>query len=163
MSFATKQIPVLFFFSGMHRDYHTPSDDVDKINFDGLHQVTDLVEDVIYGIDKLPRQSYVATYDSNRMTIGDSGAGTRVRLGVMPDYQAQSSEGMRIADVSPGSPAAAAGLKAGDILLQFDDRKIQTVYDLTEVLANAHAGQKVRLHVLRGEQPLDLDATLAAQ
>jgi S1-C subfamily serine protease len=143
----------------MHRDYHRPTDDVDKINFEALGQVVDVAVDVLDRIDQLPRQSYVSTFDSKGMTIGASGGGKRATLGVMPDYNSDSP-GLRITDVVPDSPAAAAGMKAGDVIMKIGESKIQTAYDLMEFLQQAKAGQKIHIAVTREGKPLELDATL---
>src|SRR5205085_10558064 len=75
MAFALKKIPVLFFFTGLHKDYHRPTDTVDKVNFDGLQAVVDLGERVVQGLIRMPRQEYVSKYDSTAMARVASGTG----------------------------------------------------------------------------------------
>src|SRR5256885_15313574 len=103
------------------------------------------------------------------MTAHDSGAGgggggTRVTLGVVPDYSSfGQGGGVRISGASPGSPAALAGLREGDVIVKVGQKTIDTLYDLSDVLAKAKPGQKVIVRVLRdeGKTTVDLEATLA--
>ncbi len=163
MSFALKKIPVLFFFSGLHPDYHRPSDDADKINYAAMEQVVAFGRDVLDKLATGPRQPYIAVAD-NRQHVGMTGAvgGNRVALGVVPDYSAmESTGGVRITGTSPGSPAAAAGLQEGDVITRFGDKTIDDLMDLSNALANAKAGDKVKLNVRRDGKNIAVDTTLA--
>jgi Zn-dependent M28 family amino/carboxypeptidase len=167
MSFALKKIPVLFLFSGLHGDYHRPSDDPEKINYDGLAEVIDFAGDIVGQIAASPRQSYVQASDASPMRVGGTGQRSRVSLGVMPDYSSfGQGGGVKVSDVMPNSPAAAAGIKANDVIVRIDEKQIDTLYDLSDVLAKGKPGQKVKVHVVRGvgtatTQPVQIDATLA--
>ena len=168
MSFALKKIPVLFLFSGLHADYHRPSDDADKINYEGINRVVDFAADLIEQIDATPRQAYVDAADASSMHMGmpgmqreGRGGGPRVSLGVVPDYSAvDEGGGVRIGGTSPSSPAAGAGMKGGDVLVKFDGRQLDTLYDLTDALARSKPGQKVKIQVLRGKETIDFEVTL---
>jgi aminopeptidase YwaD len=161
MSFALKKIPVLFFFSGLHPDYHRPTDDADKINYAGLELVVDLVHDVVAQIAAEPKPAYVSAFDSQSMRIG-SPRGTRVTLGVVPDYSGyDEGGGVKISGTTPGSPAANAGLKAGDVIVKWDEKKLDTLSDLSDMLANGKPGQKVKLTLMRDGKPVEVEATLA--
>lgn len=162
-SFAMKQIPVLFFFSGMHPEYHTPADDVDKINQEGIAQVVDLASQIVDMLSVAPRQQYVAKFDAERTSLSSSSGGRpRVTLGVVPDYGSDESvAGVRISGTTPGSPAAGAGLRDGDIISQMNDKKIQNLYDLTDFLARAKAGDEVRMVLERDKQRIETTVTLA--
>jgi S1-C subfamily serine protease len=115
----------------------------------------------------MPRQQYVEAANASPLRIGmgtDSGGGPRVTLGVVPDYSSfGAGGGVRISGTSPQSPAAAAGLKGGDVIVQYNETKIDTLYDLSDVLAKGKPGQKVKVKVLRdgGKTPVELEATLA--
>jgi hypothetical protein len=165
MSFALKKVPVLFLFSGMHADYHRPSDKADKINFEGMAEVAEFAERIVTGLETLPREAYVDASDSTGgMHMGMSGGGAS--LGVVPDYSNgidAQTKGVRITGTVPSSPAAAAGLKADDVIVQFGKEKIDTLYDLSDQLAKAKPGDQVTLGVLRGKDRIDLHATLAAR
>jgi S1-C subfamily serine protease len=171
MSFALKKIPVLFLFSGLHADYHRPTDRADKINYRGLEESVDFAADLVRGMAEMDRQQYVDAADASPMRIGGvhgdgkgAGGGSRVTLGVVPDYSSfGQGGGVRISGTSPGSPADAAGLKAGDVIVKMGDRNIDTLYDLSDALAAAKPGQKVKLKVVRqgAKEPLEMEATLA--
>jgi Zn-dependent M28 family amino/carboxypeptidase len=162
-TFALKKIPVLFFFSGMHPDYHTPTDTADKINYDGLAESVALGEYFVRQMARMPRQQYVSAYDRSGMG-GFRGGGGGVTLGVIPDYgAAESSDGVKIMGTREGSPAAAAGLKEGDVIVQLGQKKIASIYDLTDFLADAKPGQTVKATVQRDGHPLELNVTFAGR
>src|SRR5262249_20120751 len=107
MSFALKKIPVMFFFSGLHADYHRPTDDADKINYEGLQQVVDFVEDVTKRVLAMPREDYVSAADASSPHVGSPSGSSGVTLGVVPDYSNfGEGGGVRISGTSPDSPAA---------------------------------------------------------
>jgi hypothetical protein len=160
MSFALKRIPVIFLWTGLHPDYHRPTDTADKINYTGLEEATDLAEKIIEEVAALPRQSYVSAFDSSSMMTG-SHAGSGASLGVIPDYgQFGAGGGVKIMGTSPGSPAEKAGLEPGDIIVKFADTKIETLYNLTGALANSKPGQLVHLKIQRTGKTIETDATL---
>lgn len=165
MSFALKEIPVMFFFTGLHADYHRPTDDADKINYEGLEEVVDLVQDVIGQVVQSPRQAYVKAADAHSAHVGSPSSGTTVTLGVVPDYTAamDAGGGVKISGTSPESPAAKAGLKAGDTIVKWNEKTIDTLYDLSDMLAHGKAGQVVKLKIMRDGKPLEVEATLKAR
>jgi hypothetical protein len=163
MSFALKHIPVLFLFSGLHPDYHRPTDDADKVNYDGIAEVVAFTKHVTDDLAKAPRMEYVSTADRNSPRIGstDSG-GRRVTLGVVPDYTSMdSADGVRINGTTPGSPAEAAGLQEGDVITRFGDKAIDDLMDLTNALRESKPGDRIKLKVKRDGGDVELDATLA--
>jgi hypothetical protein len=163
MSFALKHIPVLFLFSGLHPDYHRPTDDADKVNYDGIAEVVAFTKQVTDDLAQSPRMEYVSTADRNSPRIGstDSG-GRRVTLGVVPDYTSMdSTDGVHINGTTPGSPAEAAGLKEGDVITRFGDKTIDDLMDLTNALRESKPGDRIKLKVKRDGGDLELDATLA--
>jgi aminopeptidase YwaD len=166
-SFTTKQIPTLFFFSGLHADYHKPSDTWDKIDSVDAVRLLDLVADVTdHLIDNSPRPQYVRVAETqppgevaNPHSGKVSGGGYGPDFGSVPDFT-ELPNGVRFADVRPGSPAAKAGLQAGDILTQFDGKPIQNLYDFTYALRASHPGQEVLVKVLRGTQTIEAKVLL---
>ena len=166
-SFTTKQIPVLFFFSGLHADYHKPSDTWDKIDAPDAVRLLDLVADVTgHLIDSSPRPQFVRVAEpqppgevANPHSGKVSGGGYGPDFGSIPDFT-ELPNGVRFADVRPGSPAAKAGLKGGDILTQFDGKPIQNLYDFTYALRASHPGQEVLVKVLRGTQTIEAKVLL---
>ncbi len=118
MSFALKRVPVMFFFSGLHADYHRPTDTAEKINYDGLQEVVDFSADVISQVEQSPRQPYIVAADAHSMHLGSPSSGTVVTLGVVPDYTSSidGGGGVKISGATAGiaSPDK-AGLQAGDV------------------------------------------------
>lgn len=164
MSFSKKRVPVLFFFSGLHADYHRPSDTADKINYEGIADVVTLGERVIKAMTAMPREEYVSKFDSGGMSImgssGSASGGAKVTLGIVPDYSDDTIKGVRISGTTPGTPAAEAGLKEGDIITQWDDTKLNNLMELMGPLGKGKPGQKVKLKVLRAGKEIEIEATL---
>lgn len=162
-SFTTKQVPVLFFFSGLHADYHKPSDTWDKIDAPAAIKLLDLIGDVMDHLADDPgRPEFVRVADPTPHghesgSVGKSGYGPD--FGSIPDFT-ELPNGVRFADIRPGSPAAKAGLKAGDILTEFDGKPIQNLYDFTYALRAKKAGQEVLVKVLRAGQPIEAKVLL---
>ncbi len=166
-SFTIKQIPVLFFFSGLHSDYHRPSDTWDKIDAKAaiklLTYIGDVAERLRVGED---RPQYVRVMPpASSMTAGTSSGGSSgygPYFGSIPDF-AEPPKGVRFADVRDGSPAAKAGLKAQDIMIGFDGKDIQNLYDFTYALKSKKVGDEVMVKVLRGTETLEVKVLLTAR
>ncbi len=174
-AFALKKVPVLFLFSGIHAQYHHPDDDANLINYDGLAEVSDVTRAIIERLAASPREQYVDVFDSQMMlTEFDPSATTkpttqqthiaRASLGVIPDYGTDlGKDGVRIGGAVPNSPAAKAGLTEGDVLVGWNDSKINNLYDLTDLLAKAVPGDEVNIHFRRGETTRIIRVTLSAR
>lgn len=132
-SFYLQDLPVLHFFTGQHEDYHRPSDDSEKINYEGLLKVVEYIHRLIGQLDNEPKLAFTKTKDSS----GDSPRFT-VTLGVVPDYLFDG-KGMRIDGVSEDKPAQAAGLQKGDIIVQLGD---STIVDMMSYMRSLGAFQK---------------------
>jgi Zn-dependent M28 family amino/carboxypeptidase len=160
-SFVVKQIPVLFFFSGLHSDYHKPSDTWEKIDSKAAARVVNLVADTGVHIDELPEKPAFVTVVEKQPTGGRSGGGSGYGpyFGSIPDF-GQVETGVRFSDVRPGSPAAKAGLKPGDTMIQFGDQPIKNLYDFTDALRRSKVGDVVEVTVLRDGKPLKVPVTL---
>ncbi len=157
-SFVTKKIPVLFFFSGLHSDYHKPSDTWDKINAPSAAKLLDLIANVttqLANAEETPKFQTVV----EEKPPGGGGAGYGPYFGSIPDF-GEIPNGVKFADVKPGSPAAKAGLKAGDILIQFGDKPIKNLYDFTDALRRSKIGDVVKVTVLRDGQPVTASVKL---
>jgi aminopeptidase YwaD len=158
-SFYGKQIPVLFFFTGSHADYHKPTDTADKINYAGLAKITGYVGSILNSIDQNPAKP---TYKL-APTSGQGGrANFNVTIGVVPGY-GDSTDGMLLDGVRDGSPAAIAGLKAGDRVVKFAGKEIRNVQDYTFVLGELKADVEYEIEVVRGGQRLTLKVKPAAR
>ncbi len=162
-SFTTKQVPVLFFFSGLHGDYHKPSDTWDKIEAGEAVKLLALVSDVAGRlIDTAERPMFVrmAQPAHGDAVAGSAGGGYGAYFGSIPDF-GQTTKGVKFADVGPGSPAAQAGLKAADVLVEFDGKPIGNLYDFTYALRAKKPGDEVTVKVLREGRPVTAKVKLA--
>jgi Zn-dependent M28 family amino/carboxypeptidase len=146
-SFVTKRIPVLFFFSGLHSDYHKPSDTWDKINSQSGARLVDVVGNTgLQLASATDRPTFIAVVEDK--PLGGAGGGYGPYFGSIPDF-GQVENGVKFSDVKPGSPAAKAGLAAGDILVQFGDKPIKNLYDFTDALRRSKVGDVVDVTVMR--------------
>ncbi len=146
-SFYLENIPAIHFFSGTHEDYHKPSDDEDKINYEGEVKIINYILDVVYQLNDKGKLPFVKTNDSEN----EDRPRFKVTLGVIPDY-AFEGEGLRIDGVSEGKPAATAGLKKGDIVLQIDDEKVTNMTTYMKALGMFSKGDKATVKVKRGDE-----------
>ena len=162
-SFVARKIPVLFFFSGLHSDYHKPSDTWDKINAPDAARLLDFIAVVIERLDtgaERPKFITVAADNPHSGVTGNGGGGGYGPwFGSIPDF-GQSENGVRFSDVQPGSPAAKAGLKAGDVLVDFSGKAIHNLYDFTDALRASKVGEVVNVTVLRDGKPLKASVKL---
>jgi aminopeptidase YwaD len=157
-SFVTKKIPVLFFFSGLHSDYHKPSDTWDKINAQAAARLVDVVGSTGLQLAAAPgRPTFIAVVEDK--PLASSGGGYGPYFGSIPDF-GQTENGVKFSDVRPGSPAAKAGLRAGDILVQFGDKPIGNLYDFTDALRRSKVGDVVEVTVTRDGKPLKASVKL---
>ncbi len=162
-SFVTKKVPVLFFFSGLHSDYHKPSDTAEKINGKAATELLDMIGDItteLIGADAKPefRKVTAASHGGGSPGRG-GGGGYGPYFGSIPDFGPVES-GVKFADIRPGSPADKAGLRGGDILTQFGDKEIKNLYDFTYALRAAKVGDVVEVTVERDGQEVSAKVTL---
>jgi aminopeptidase YwaD len=158
-SFYSKQVPVLFFWTGTHDDYHKPSDTAAKINYEGEARIVSFVSRVVSDIDKSDKRPTYAVAKSESQ--GRSG-GFRVYLGTIPNY-AESNDGLKLDGVRDDSPASKAGLKAGDRIVKMAGHDVKNVYDYTYALGEMKAGQEYEVEIVRGSDRLTLRITPAAR
>ncbi len=154
--FYRKDIPVLYFFTNVHDDYHKPSDDADKINFEGQEKITNMVFDCLaelVNLDKRPEFTKVKGETNIRPM------GFRVTLGIVPNM-AESGEGLKVDGVNPGGAADKAGIQKGDIIVKFGARVIKNIYDYTYSLGDHKPGDKVDIIVKRSGKEITLKAEM---
>jgi Zn-dependent M28 family amino/carboxypeptidase len=152
-SFYIKDIPVLFFFTGTHEDYHKPSDDWEKINPAGEQKILELIYDVA---------AYIGAQDE-KPVFTTAGPGERpqgrrrfnVTFGIIPSYSSDEP-GLTIDGVRPDGPADAAGVQAGDIIIAIDGKDVQDIYDYMHCLEELKKGQEAAVIVKRGGDTLKL-------
>jgi len=157
-SFVSKRIPVLFFFSGLHSDYHKPSDTWDKINPASAAHLVNVVAKLGEELADAPDRPQFQVVAEEKPP-GGGGGGYGPYFGSIPDF-GEVPNGVRFSDVKPGSPAAKAGLKGGDILVQFGDKPIKNLYDFTDALRRSKVGDVVQVTVLRDGKPMKVSVKL---
>ncbi len=143
-SFYLKDIPVLFLFTGTHNDYHKPSDDTEKINFEGLKNITNYV----YGITTELSNTESLPFTKTKMSQAKAVPKYKVSLGVMPSY-ADTKEGLHIDGVTENRPAAVAGIVQGDILTKIGKCEVKEVYSYMDCLSKLNAGDEVPVTIKR--------------
>jgi hypothetical protein len=159
-SFVIGRVPSLFFFSGLHSDYHKPSDTWEKINPQSAVRLLDLVQSVGEQLaSSADRPAFVQVVEDQQAAHGGSGGGYGPYFGSVPDF-GQVETGVKFADIRPGSPAAKAGLRGGDIMIQFGDNTIKNLYDFTDALQRRKVGDVVEVTVLRDGKPMTVSVKL---
>lgn len=148
-SFYRKGIPVLFYFTGLHHDYHRPTDDFDKINFKGETLIVKNVEEVIKALDASPKLAFLKTRELQVSTTS-----FKVTLGIMPDYTF-SGQGVKADGITEGRPAALAGMKAGDIVLGLGEYPINGMDAYMKALNKFKKGDKTTLKYKRGNDIIE--------
>ena len=156
-SFVLRRIPSIGFFSGFHADYHKPTDDWQKIDAQGGVVVAQLALALARQLaNRSTRPEFVEQAPTGHESVAASGAGTGgygPYFGSVPDF-GSDQEGVKFADVRTGSPAANAGFRRGDVLVEFGGTKVKTLYDFTFALRQKRPGDKVEVTVLRDGQEI---------
>lgn len=150
-SFYRKDIPVLFFFTGLHTDYHKPSDDADKINYTGEWQVVKYIYSVIEAADKKGKLAFTKTRE-----VAMNKTSFKVSLGIMPDYT-YSGAGVRVDGISEGKIAQKVGIKTGDVLTQLGENKFTDVQSYMEALSKFKKGDATKVKLKRGTEEISFD------
>lgn len=153
-SFYAAGIPVLFFFTGAHEDYHRPTDDAEKLDYAGMAKVVQFAADVVRAVANLPQRptfQKVAQEEGPRRSF-------RVRTGLVPEYGYEGA-GVKVSGVRGGSAAEKAGLQAGDVVIQVGSRPVHNIYDYMYALGDHKPGETVVFFVRRGEKTLELTVT----
>ncbi len=148
-SFYRKDIPVLFFFTGLHSDYHKPSDDADKINYVGMLKIIRFIQQMI----EANKNNQKLTFTKTREQQTSTSARFSVSMGIMPDYSYTGS-GVRVDGVSENRPAKKAGILAGDIVKQLGEHKTSSVESYMQALSKFKKGDTTTTIVLRGDKEI---------
>ena len=150
-SFYLKNIPVLFFFTGTHKDYHKPTDDVEKINFTGELQVLKYIYHVIEETNSLGKIAFSKTKEPKM-----GGARFNVSLGIMPDYTF-NGKGVKADEIIDGKIAQKAGIKSGDVIIKLGDYPFSDIYSYMDVLSKFKKGDAAKVTILRGKDQITFD------
>src|SRR5687767_6802096 len=153
-SFYRKDIPVLFFFTGLHTDYHKPSDDADKINYIGETRIIHYIGSIVLSpISMGQKLAFTKTRETQTTSSMRSGG---VTMGIMPDYTF-SGAGVRCDGVTEGRPAQKAGLKAGDVIVKIGDHTVSSMESYMQTLGKFQKGEKAKVKFKRGNEEMETE------
>ncbi len=162
-SFVTKQVPVLFFFSGLHSDYHKPSDTWDKIDARSAADMLDVVARLASRFEAEPgRPKFIKVQAQLPMATASASASGGAWFGSVPDM-GETKGGFKLSDATKGSPADEAGLKGGDVIFEFDGKPISNLYDFTYALRAKKPGDQVAIKYRRDGKEFSTKATLRSR
>ena len=155
-----KGVPSICLFTGLHKDYHKPTDDPDTLNYEDMERLAKFTAQLLMDLaGDMKRPDYIKVQRGNR---GQSRAGLKAYTGVIPDY-ASDEKGLLINDVRPGGPADKAGIKSQDVIIQFGAVKISNIYDYTEALNGIKIGKPLKVIVMRKGKKVNLTITPEAR
>jgi len=152
-SFYKQKIPVLFFFTGDHKDYHRPSDTFDKINYSGMRRIVEMAEELTQHLATVEKRPEYVKIDSPSRTGGGP------RLGIAPDY-ADDNPGVLVGSVTDGMPAAKAGIKGGDRIVEIGGKEVKNLEDYMQKMATQKLGETIEVGVMREKKLLKLPVKL---
>ena len=158
-SFYQQKIPVIFFWTGTHPDYHRPTDTADKINVAGMKKVADLTERVVASLStEAARPDFLPVKSAFKAGGGKKTGGDGPRLGFRPDYSFQG-KGVFVQDVSDGGPAQEAGLKANDVIIEVAGKSVANLTAFQVAMRQQKANVAIEITVIRDKKELKLKAT----
>ncbi len=154
-AFYGKNIPVIFFFTGIHDDYHRPSDTPDKVNYQGASEILGFSMEMIAQLDQAQRLEFTPTPVAQNRRRRASGP----TLGLMPDHAFQG-QGLKVQAVVEDRPAQKAGIQAGDVITGINEKPVQEIYSYMEALEGLQTGQTIQVTLIRQEQEMQLEVSL---
>lgn len=149
-SFYLQDIPVLHFFTGQHEDYHKPSDDSDKLNYEGMEMIEGYILNVIEELDDDTKLAFRTTKNES-----EDVPRFKVALGVMPDYLFDG-KGLRIDGITEGRPASTAGLQKGDVVIQLGDSTVVDMMSYMRALSIFEEGNSTKVIVNRAGEKIEV-------
>src|SRR5690606_22044820 len=152
--FYPKNVPVLSFFTGSHENYHRPADDTDTLNYEGIERIAKFARTLTLDLVRDPERIDYVKVERSSGNVGSRDT-VRAYLGTIPDYASDIS-GVKLTGARGGSPADKAGLKSGDIIVEFAGQKITNIYDYTYALDAVKIGEPVKVTVMRGDERIEV-------
>lgn len=150
-SFYASGVPVMFFSTGAHEDYHTPFDDADKVNYEGEKKILDYTYPII--IELINRDDHLTYQEAGpRKKTTGYGRGLKVKLGIMPDFTSSENDGLGVGGVTNGGPASKAGMEKGDKIVAIDGMEIANIYDYMNRLKKLKPGQTISVDIIRNNE-----------
>ncbi len=160
-AFYPKEVPVLSFFTGGHEDYNRPTDDPDTLNYAGIERIARLAHGIVSDLVNTPERPAYVRVERSQSEEGSRDT-LRAYLGTIPDYTTEGT-GVKLSGVRAEGPADKAGLKSGDVIVEFGGQKITNIYDYTYALDAVKIGEPVEVVVLREGKRVKLTVTPEAR
>jgi len=148
-SFYASNVPVLFFTTGAHADYHTPADDADKINYEGEKEILDYAYPLIVDIANMDDNLTYQEAGPKERAGGAGRRGLKVKLGIMPDFTATENDGLGVGGVTAGGPGSKAGMLKGDKIVAINGMAITNIYDYMNRLQKLKPGETISVDIIR--------------
>ncbi len=148
-SFYSRDIPVFFFTTGPHPDYHIPDDTADRINFGGLQRISIFVSELLLQLDRMDDQLNFQEAGPKAPSVPRHG-NRRVALGIMPDFASAGGEGLRADFIMPGRPADLGGMKQGDMIIAINGNPVRDIHEYMYRLSQLNSGEIINVEVVRG-------------
>ena len=146
-SFYIENIPVFFFSTGAHADYHTPLDVVEMVNFTGLKLLNDYIYDLV--VDVVNRDKNLTFQEAGPKGKAKPSRSSRVKLGIMPNFGKSDNKGLRVDAVTPGGPAHAGGILKGDVIVAIEGGEIHNIYEYMARMGKLKPGKTITIDVMR--------------
>jgi len=153
-SFYAKDKPVLFFTTGVHKDYHTTEDRIDSLNINALSDITSYIADIALHIANLDSRPMFT--EAGPKSVDSRGYRGKITLGIMPDVSADDHKGVEVLGVTEGRPASLGGIKKGDVIIAIDGKPVGDIYEYMFRLGHLKAGDAVIVTILRNKEIIDL-------
>jgi S1-C subfamily serine protease len=147
-AFYTSNIPVFYFTSGAHEDYHTPFDKPEAINEEGEAMIVQLADLLV--MELANRQDLLSYKEAGPKNQAKGGYNFKVTLGIMPDVTSSENDGLGVDGTRKGGPAEVGGIKKGDKIVAIDGKPVTNIYEYMGRLKMLEAGQRVSVDVIRG-------------
>ena len=160
-AFYPKEVPVLSFFTGGHEDYNRPTDDAETLNFSGMERISDFANGIVLDLISADERPAYVRVERSQSEEGSRDT-LRAYLGTIPDYTTEGT-GVKLSGVRAGGPADKAGLKGGDVIVEFGGQEITNIYDYTYALDAARIGEPIEVVVLRDGKRVKLEVTPEAR
>jgi hypothetical protein len=157
-SFCLNKIPVLFFWTDYHPDYHKPSDDWDKVSADGIDRIVSLIESVVVELANMESRPAFVEVPMTPVRAGEAG-GERAYLGTIPAF-GEEVDGVLLSGVTPGAPADAAGIRGGDVIVRIGEMAIHSLQDMQTALESNRPGDRIKISVRRGSSVITYPVSL---
>ncbi len=148
-AFYIEDIPVFFFSTGAHEDYHTPEDVIEKINFEGLKTISEYVTD--FAVTLINNEKSLTFQEAGPKVNENTSRRSKVKLGIMPNFGKSDTKGLRIDGITPGGSADLAGMEKGDIIVAIEGKPVENIYEYMARMGNLKPGMTITVDIVRNE------------